>query len=345
MRDFLRRTVRPSAHGQTAEHEQAPRVPIDLLSATGFVLAALTLIVIVDVGSIARFAIGLPLVLLAPGYALVAILFPRSTPLEDDTRRLLGQTRAIGDWERLALSFGLSVGLLPLIGLTMAALSIPFTGPAVVGSVGVTSVGGLLVATIRRVRVPPTARYHVRLGAKIGAVRRAIFAGSPLYTAINLLLVCSLLVALSSVGFALAAPPSGESYTTLQLLTEDDDGDLVADDYPTDIEPGDPVSLTLAVENQEGEDTDYTVVVQEQWIDGSGGDATVIDRTDHDSADLHVADGETVTVDADVTPEAESGTVRMAVLLFDGDAPDTPTIDDAYRYGYVWVDIEETFDD
>lgn len=343
MRDFLRRTVRPSTHGQTSE--QYPRVPIDLLGATGFVVTALALLVVVDVGSVARFVVGLPLVLLAPGYALVAVLFPRATPLEDDSRRLLGQTRAIGDWERLALSFGLSVGTLPLIGLTMAAFSVPFTGPTVIGSVAVTSVGGLLVASIRRVRVPRQARYHVRLGAKLATARRAIFTGSPLATTINLLLVCSLLVALSSVGFALAAPPSGESYTTLQLLTEDDDGELVADGYPTDLEPGDPVSLTLAVENQEGADTDYTVVVQEQWVDGSGDSASVIDRTNHDSADLHVADGETVTVDVDVTPEAGSGTVRMAVLLFDDGVPDAPTTDDAYRYGYVWVDIEETFDD
>jgi len=52
-----------------------------------------------------RIILGLPLVLFLPGYALIATLFPRKDDLD-----------AI---ERIALSFGLSIAISPLLGLAL----------------------------------------------------------------------------------------------------------------------------------------------------------------------------------------------------------------------------------
>ncbi len=52
-----------------------------------------------------RIILGLPLVLFLPGYALIAALFPRKDDLD-----------AI---ERIALSFGLSIAITPLLGLAL----------------------------------------------------------------------------------------------------------------------------------------------------------------------------------------------------------------------------------
>lgn len=52
-----------------------------------------------------RIILGLPLVLFLPGYALIAALFPRKDDLD-----------AI---ERVALSFGLSIAITPLLGLAL----------------------------------------------------------------------------------------------------------------------------------------------------------------------------------------------------------------------------------
>ncbi|NQE05604.1 hypothetical protein C5S32_07005 [ANME-1 cluster archaeon GoMg1] len=52
-----------------------------------------------------RILLGLPLVLFLPGYALIATLFPRKDDLD-----------AI---ERIALSFGLSIAITPLLGLAL----------------------------------------------------------------------------------------------------------------------------------------------------------------------------------------------------------------------------------
>ena len=55
--------------------------------------------------SAVRIILGLPLVLFLPGYSLIAALFPRKDDLD-----------AI---ERIALSFGLSIAIVPLIGLAL----------------------------------------------------------------------------------------------------------------------------------------------------------------------------------------------------------------------------------
>ena len=52
-----------------------------------------------------RIILGLPLVLFLPGYSLIATLFPRKDDLD-----------AI---DRIALSFGLSIAITPLLGLAL----------------------------------------------------------------------------------------------------------------------------------------------------------------------------------------------------------------------------------
>ena len=343
MKDRQSGTIQPvSATGQGTS-SVTTRLPIDLLGVAGVALVAIVLLAVVEITSpVVRVVVGVPLLFLAPGYATVSILFPRASALEStDDRQFLGQTRTVSDGERLALAFGLSVALLPMIGLTMVAATVALTGPAIVTTVGMFVLGGVLVAALRRGRVPAGERYSLRFGRKLSRLWGAIVGGSVVHTAVNVVLVVSMLVALTSVGYAFVSPQQGEQYTSLELLSEDDSGEYVASDYPTELEPGEPVELTVAVENQEGADTDYTAVVQEQWVD----DGDVIDRTTHDDTSLAVSDDETVHADLEVTPEAESGTVRVAVLLYDGSPPEEPTTDNAYRYAYVWVDIDEPIAD
>ena len=344
MKDILNRTFRPfAAVGLDIKHLFA-RIPSDLVGVAGFVAVATILLTAVDVASpVVRAAVGFPLLFLAPGYAMVSVLFPRTSPIETtESTPLLGQTWDVTDVERVALAFGLSFALLPLLGLVIAFFSWGFTTSTVVGTVSSFVLAGVAIATIRRFRVPVRDRYQFRLGRTLGALRTAIFGtGSTVHTAVNVVLVVSMLLALTSVGYAFVSPQQGEQYTDLQLLTEDDSGELVAAGYPSDIEPGESMSFTTAIENQEGQDKDYTVVIQEQWInDGDVSERTELQRTEHS-----VSDGVTETDEQNVTPNAESGNVRIAVLLYDDEVPETPTTDNAYRHGYFWTEIGEDLED
>jgi uncharacterized membrane protein len=75
-------------------------------------LLPLNLLVIVFVvaiilfpSNILRIVLGIPLVLFFPGYTLMAVLFPRR--------------ERVGSMERVALSFGISIAVVPLIGLIL----------------------------------------------------------------------------------------------------------------------------------------------------------------------------------------------------------------------------------
>jgi uncharacterized membrane protein len=341
MKDLLLRTFRPFA--TVGLRPTLARIPTDLVGVAGFVAVATLLLAVVDVASpVVRAIVGFPLLFLAPGYAMVSVFFPRASPIESTgSTPLIGQTRDVTDVERAALAFGLSVALLPLLGLVVAVLSWGFTTSTVVATVGGFVLVGVAIAAVRRARIPLQDRYRFRLGRLLGAVRAAIFgSGSAVHTAANVVLVVSLLLALTSVGYALVSPQQGEQYTDLQLLTEDDSGELVAG-TPSTVEPSNSIPFTTAIGNQEGQDMDYTVVVQEQWID----DGEVFERTELQRTEHSVSAGETLTVDRDVTPTAESGTVRIAVLLYDDSVPETPTTDNAYRHGHFWIEIGEDLED
>lgn len=309
--------------------------PVDLIGVAGFVVLATVLLTVLDAAStVLRAAVGFPLLFLAPGYVILSALFPRETPASADGRFLLRQTVPLSDTERAALSFGLSFALLPPLGLAIAATPFGFTTSTVVNAVAGVTLLGTGLATARRLAVPPADRY--RPGRRLEAARAAIFdAGSTRRVAVNVVLALSMLLAVTTVGYALVAPQDGEQYTSLRLLTEDDTGELVASGYPSEIEPGDAVPLVVAVENQEGADEEYTAVVQEQRLE----DGEVVERTELQRIDYSVGAGETAYADRSPTPEAEDGSIRIAVLLYDGDVPETPTTENAYRHGYVWTEV------
>ncbi|MDQ2052596.1 DUF1616 domain-containing protein [Natronolimnohabitans sp. A-GB9] len=338
MKDIL---TKPVAALRRRNSNLVASAPVDLFGVAAFVIGAAVLLAVVDVSStVARAAVGFPLLFLVPGYVTVSLLFPRAAPVSDTESSLrIAQVRHVSDVERVALSFGLSVALLPLLGLALAVTPWGYTTGAVVGTVSCFALITATLAVGRRLAVPPTQRYQVEFGRRLRVAHSAIFdTKSTLHTAVNIVLVLSILIAITTVGYALIAPQQGEEYTDLQLLTENESGELVAADYPNALESNETATVTAAIENREGESTEYTIVVQEQWID----DGEVLERTTTDSTEVTVADGENETEELQITPTADDGTVRFSVLLYDGSVPDTPTNDNAYRDTYFWTDVAES---
>src|SRR3972149_42796 len=81
------------------------RRELDLLLVVASSLVLTAIILAIPSAKPARIILGLPFVLFFPGYALMAALFPR----KDD----------IDPIERVALSLGLSIAVVPLIGLAL----------------------------------------------------------------------------------------------------------------------------------------------------------------------------------------------------------------------------------
>ncbi|MGB2842206.1 MAG: DUF1616 domain-containing protein [Halobacteriota archaeon] len=95
--------------------------------------------------------IGLPLVLFLPGYSLIATLFPRKDDLD-----------AI---ERIALSFGLSIAITPLLGLALNYTPFGIRLSPVLTVLSIFTISLALGAYLRRSRIPGEDRFVVEFGA------------------------------------------------------------------------------------------------------------------------------------------------------------------------------------
>ena len=97
-----------------------------------------------------RIILGLPLVLFLPGYALIAALFIRKDDLDGI--------------ERVALSFGLSIAITPLLGLALNYTPFGIRLAPVLIVLSVFTIALAIGAYVRRSRIPEEDRFSVVIG-------------------------------------------------------------------------------------------------------------------------------------------------------------------------------------
>jgi len=91
-----------------------------------------------------------PLVLFLPGYSLIAALFPRKDDLDGI--------------ERIALSFGLSIAVVPLLGLALNYTPFGIRLVPVLVVLSVFTVSLAVIAGVRRQGLPEGERFVVGAG-------------------------------------------------------------------------------------------------------------------------------------------------------------------------------------
>ncbi|WP_254861463.1 DUF1616 domain-containing protein [Halovivax gelatinilyticus] len=334
------------------------RLPADL--AAVFVLVAATNVAVLAPlirETPLRIPLGLSFVLFVPGYAFIAALFPEAgeSPTgeseddaeesdEDDAAWLgggLGRS-GIDGIERVALSFGLSIAIVPLIGL---ALNFTPWGirlvPIMVAVSGFTVVAAV-VATVRRWELPAEERFRVPYREWYAAGYDEVFDPETRTDAVlNVALAASIVLAVGAVGFAIMVPPQGEQFSAVYILTEDDDEELVAADYPEELVAGESAEIVVGVDNHEHEQTAYTVVVIEQDVAIDGNETTVRDQRELDRFETTLDHDESWHHPHNVTPTFTGENVRVAWLLFPDEVPAEPTMDDTEYTVHLWIDVLE----
>jgi uncharacterized membrane protein len=315
------------------------RLPADLaaiLALTLLTIGAVFLPVIRDTPL--RIVVGLPFVLFVPGYALVAALFPEAGTDPDEDDDLDGS--GITGLERVALSFGVSIAVVPLVGLVLNFTPFGIRLVPIVVSLTALVVGLTAVAASRRRALDPDERFTVPWRAWIAAGRQELFKPKTRTdAALNVLLVISLVVAVSAVGYAVAVPKQGESFSEFYLLTEEDDGELVADGYPTEFVAGESQSLVVGIGNQEHQRESYTVLVELHDVEVENNSTRVLERERLRTFETELAHNDTWQRRHSVTPELTGERLRLTYLLYRGSPPATPTVDNAYRELHLWVNV------
>lgn len=306
-----------------------------------------------------RIIMGLVFILFVPGYAFIAALFPEAgeapttatetpdgpEPIEKPETDSTLRDRGIDGIERVALSFGLSIAIVPLIGLALNFTPFGIRLLPILFSLSAFTIIATAVAAVRRRELPEEDRFRVPYRDWIKAGKQEVFEpDSRTDAALNVALAVAVLLAVSSVAYAVAVPPQGERFTEFYILTEDDDNELVAAGYPEELTVGDPEPLHVGIENNEYETIDYTVVVQLQAVQTDGNESQVVDRAEVDrwstSFDHNVTwlEQRDITVSDEITGED----LRLTFLLYTDEPPAQPTRDNAYRDLRLWVTVSHS---
>lgn len=186
-----------------------------------------------------RIALGLPMVVLFPGYCLVAVAAPRN----DDLKPVA----------RLAISVGVSLIFFPLLDVLWNYTSVGITlSSAVLSLSGATVLLGAL-AWWRRTRLPESER--LRLGLRVPTF---LVKQSRAGKVANVLLIISVVAVLVSGSAAFFAPRVDEKFTEFYVLSSS--GSVV--DYPRNVRLGAEVTVTLGIKNEEGTSLAYRVEPQ-----------------------------------------------------------------------------------
>jgi len=188
-----------------------------------------------------RIFLGLLFVLFLPGYSLIAMLFPR----KDD----------LGGIERVALSFGLSIAVVPLIylGLNYTQFGIKLEPLLIVMSIFTTSLS--LIAWIRRLRLPTEERYRVSFERLFNV--KKFWGGTVLNKGLSVILVISIIASSATVVYVVVKPKTSERFTEFYILGPNG----TASDYPSDLKIGEEGKLIIGIVNHEYENVTYRLEV------------------------------------------------------------------------------------
>src|SRR2546427_2490943 len=212
--------------------------PWDLYAAVGYTVVMGSAMLATGEGSL----VGILVVLFAPGYVSVATLFPNSvTP-----------TKPAIDWiERIALSFAISIAVVPVLGLLLNSTpwGIGFA-PTVVTITLFTVVVGL-VAYWRRMRLPP----DLRLSAALDLVMPRWGEYSLFDKCTTIALSLGIVVSGVTLAYILENPRPGKTFTDFYILGPGGN----ASGYPTALNVSQIGSVVLGIANHEAANVNYTV--------------------------------------------------------------------------------------
>lgn len=219
------------------------RISSDLLIVLVWIIMTFIFVIIPTLSdSIVRIILGIPMALFIPGYVLTGALFPKKDDLEGV--------------ERVALSFGLSIAIVPLLGLV---LNFTF---------GIRPIPILLILTLYSVVMVAVANYRIgnlpegdKFSVPFGKIYKdtvdAIKMKGNVGTIPKIVLILTIVLAIGIAYYVIAIPRVGEKFTEFYILGANRE----ADGYPTKLTVGNSSGVLVGVVNHEYSDVNYTVQI------------------------------------------------------------------------------------
>ena len=277
-----------------------------------------------------RIVFTLPVVFFIPGYCLIAVLFPK----EGD----------IGLIERMMLSIGVSIAVVPLMGLGLNFTPWGIRLDPIVISLTIFTGVMILVAHYQRALLPLEERFRIPFFAIAGGIRQMFLPSGEnrVDRLLNIILTFVILaVILTTIYVIVAAPKEGERFTEFFILGEN----RTSTDYPDLIITGYNYPMYIGVGNYEYRNISYTI---ETWIlrtefDTTTNTTSVIAMDPSDRLSLTLAHNATTVIPYTLSLK-KTGYNQIEFLLFNESVPGpevggSDRINASYRDLHLWVDV------
>lgn len=280
-------------------------IPSDLLITLVWTLTTFIFVITpVLENSIIRTILGIPVVLFIPGYVLIAALFP----MKDDLDAI----------ERIALSFGLSMAVVPLLGLalnfTFGIRLIPILVTLCTFIVIMT-----IVAIYRRKALPEDVVFSVRFDKIYETINNEINAPkNKIDRILSVILIFTTILAIGLVYYVITTPKIGEKFTEFYILGPSGK----AENYPTELKFGSSATLLTGVVNHEYSSINYTIQI-------------ILDKDILSSKKLVLNHNETWQNNISFVPDKEGNDMKLELLLFKENNFTSP-----YRELHLWVNTK-----
>jgi uncharacterized membrane protein len=223
-------------------------LPLDLIVIMLWLIAGIITIYLPILNATpVRYVLTIPIVLFIPGYCLIAVLFPKE-----------GE---IGFIERIMLSIGCSIAVVPLIGLGLNFTPFGIQQETVVILLSIFTLVMILIAHYHRALLPSEERFRIRLSAIAGHIREEIVPSeeSRFDKFLSVILALVVIIVIITTVYVIVVPKEGERFSEFYILSEK----RIAADYPRQIISGISYPMYIVVGNQEYRNVTYTI---ETWF-------------------------------------------------------------------------------
>lgn len=182
-------------------------------------------------------------VLFFPGYVFITALFPNRKELDN--------------LERLALSFGLSIAIVPLIGLGLNYTPWGIRLIPILVSLTIFNIAFSIIAIYRRAKafepwIPWITLEDVKKELEWEE-------SSKLDKALTVILIIAIITSIGTLGYVITHPKPGEAFTEFYILGPEGK----AADYPTELRVGQEGRVIIGIVNHEHRNVTYYVQI---WL-------------------------------------------------------------------------------
>ncbi|MBQ4134098.1 MAG: DUF1616 domain-containing protein [Methanocorpusculum sp.] len=313
-----------------AEMADPKNIPKDLIViAVWMLLAVLSIYVPFINETFIRVIFTVPVILFIPGYVLIAALFP--------------EKKSIDGIERFALSVGLSIAVVPLIGLVLNYTPFGIRLNPIVISLVLFTLIMMIITLYRRARLSDEEKFAVPFEMVKPALKEELFPKNQgkFDKALSIILIIAILVAAVTTVFVIAFPKDGEKFTEFYILGED----KMADDYPEKFPVNSQQFVWIGIGNHEYRDVTYTVetlLLNAEW-DSSTNSSVIHASMPLDRFEVSVLDN-TTYLEKYYFSVPYTGYNRLEFLLYNETVPSASAsaeekMDSSYRDLHLWIKV------